>query len=377
MPRYEKGRDYQVGDYWLSKRGNSPAWCRTWFDPNTRQTCRVSLGTTDIEQAKQALTDWFVVNQRRERELPAGVSLAEVVARYWEHHGQHVASSQRTRIALNYWLDFFGDATVAELSSVPSQERFHQWLLDKGMKAASVKRTLTAGRAAVNYAWKRGEITSAPFIQMVVSRHEEESAPPRGRPMEMAEIARLIEATGNRHMRHFVAMMLATAARPEAIKELTLDRCKVEDRLIILNPAGRKQTTKYRPTVRMPESIVPLLQRLHAEPETAYVVGYGEQSVKSIKTAWRAARKRAGLDTEVNPYSLRHTMARWLRKQGVPAWEVSAQLGHKRQELSITEVYAPYDPTYLSNAVRAIDLFFAQLRASCVLVDELLRPLTH
>lgn len=92
--------------------------------------------------------------------------------------------------------------------------------------------------------------------------------------------------------------------------------------------------------------------------------------VKSLRSAWRGARRRAGLDDRVNPYSLRHTMARWLRKEGVPAWEVSAQLGHKRPDLSITEIYAPHDPTYLDNAVRAIDSFFADLRANCVLVEE-------
>jgi len=57
----------------------------------------------------------------------------------------------------------------------------------------------------------------------------------------------------------------------------------------------------------------------------------------------------------VNPYSLRHTVARWLRKEGVPAWEVAAQLGHKRLEFSNTEIYAPFDPSYLNQAVAGID----------------------
>ena len=46
------------------------------------------------------------------------------------------------------------------------------------------------------------------------------------------------------------------------------------------------------------------------------------------------------------------------------AWEVSAQLGHKKQELSITEIYAPFDPSYLSNAVEAIDAFLVELLVS-------------
>lgn len=66
----------------------------------------------------------------------------------------------------------------------------------------------------------------------------------------------------------------------------------------------------------------------------------------------------------MNPYSLRHTVARHLRASGVPAWEVSAQLGHKRKDLSITEIYAPFDPSYLSNAVAAIDLYLKDVLVS-------------
>ena len=69
-------------------------------------------------------------------------------------------------------------------------------------------------------------------------------------------------------------------------------------------------------------------------------------------------REAAGLDGDVNPYSIRHTVARWMRQNGVPAWEVAAQLGHKSRDYRTTELYAAFDPSYLSNAVRAIDRLF-------------------
>ena len=81
-------------------------------------------------------------------------------------------------------------------------------------------------------------------------------------------------------------------------------------------------------------------------------------------------RAAAGLDEEVNPYSIRHTVARWMRQNGVPAWEVAAQLGHKSRDYRTTELYAAFDPAYLENAVRAIDLLFDRLRANFAPVDE-------
>jgi len=57
-------------------------------------------------------------------------------------------------------------------------------------------------------------------------------------------------------------------------------------------------------------------------------------------------------------------MARYLRIQSVPPWEVSAQLGHKMPGLSTTERYAPFDPAYLVNAIQAIDDYLEKLRDS-------------
>lgn len=370
MARYTK-RVYQIGEYWLSKRGNSPAWCRTWFDDRTRQTRRVSVGTTHLEEAKKLLADWFVVNHTPESNTPSDHPLSQVIARYWEQHGQHLASAERTRISLGYWLEFFGERSIAEVADADLQRRFHTWLSEKGMKGSSVTLVLGAGRAAINYAWKSGEIASAPFVLPFANKGHE-AAPPKGRPLEPDEVVALYESTSNSNLTTFIILMLATAGRPEAILNLTRDRCDVAERLIKQNDDGRPQTKKYRPTVRMPESIVAFIEKFPAESAPCYLVGHGTTPLKGVRTSWRNARARAGLGKDVNPYSLRHTIARWLRKQGVPAWEVSAQLGHKRQELSITEIYAPYDPSYLSEATQAIDSFFAELRAKSVLFDETL-----
>lgn len=370
MARYGK-RDFQLDEFYLSQRKNSPAWCRTWYDNGSRQTKRESLGTEDYEEAKKRLTEWFVLNQTKPEQELGDTLIAAVINRYWEQHGKTLASEERTRYSLKYWLEFFGEKTVEEAGSAQEQEAFRAFLFSKGKKPSSVSRVLSAGRAAINRAWKRGEIKAAPFIPDVPKKGRDESQP-RGRPLEVAEMAALLDATRHPHLQRFMLFMIAAAARPDAIRDLTIGRCDLDSRLIILNPDGRKQTSKFRPTVRMPESIVPLVETLKAKGPDFYIVGFGNKPVASVKSGWRTARAKAGLDDQVNPYSIRHTMARWMRKEGVPAWEVSAQLGHKRQEMSITEVYAPYDPAYLEAAQRAIDSFFAQLRAKSVLAGKML-----
>jgi integrase len=76
--------------------------------------------------------------------------------------------------------------------------------------------------------------------------------------------------------------------------------------------------------VKMPEMLATVL----AGAPSGRLVTFQGRPVKKINKAWRGMRRAAGLDEDVNPYSIRHTMARWVRQNGVPVWEVAAQLGH-------------------------------------------------
>jgi hypothetical protein len=49
---------------------------------------------------------------------------------------------------------------------------------------------------------------------------------------------------------------------------------------------------------------------------------------------------------------------------------VAAQLGHKSRDYRTTDLYAAFDPAYLQNAVRAIDMLFERIRASFAPADE-------
>lgn len=82
-----------------------------------------------------------------------------------------------------------------------------------------------------------------------------------------------------------------------------------------------------------------------------------------VKSSWETARQ--GLAEDANPYSLRHTVARWLRAESVPVWEVAALLGHKMPGHSVTELYAAADPQHMMATKEALNRL---LRAVCVLV---------
>ena len=59
------------------------------------------------------------------------------------------------------------------------------------------------------------------------------------------------------------------------------------------------------------------------------MVHFRGKRVRSIKTGWRNARASIGLGEACNPYSLRHSVGKWLRSESVPPWEVAGLMGHK------------------------------------------------
>lgn len=86
----------RIGEYWLSERLGRPSWYRTWFDHETRQTKRSSLGTGDLREAEMRLAEWVATNGRMRDELVTETLLETVLHRYWERHACHVASARKS-----------------------------------------------------------------------------------------------------------------------------------------------------------------------------------------------------------------------------------------------------------------------------------------
>ena len=345
---------YRLGEVWIGRRGRSDNLYRYWWDAEKKVTRRASLGTSDLEEAKLALKDWYAKNHLAEDQKLEAIVLATVIRCYYEEHAMHIASHEAARIALTLWLDFFGEASVDEATKPKNIDKFVKWL-DNGKRSPNyINRVLSSGRAAINRAWKQGMITHAPYIKEVKVGH----VPPKGRPLSMDEMRALYHLADKDYLKRFILWMVGTAARPDAIVELHHTQIDVEHQLVMLNPPGREQTKKYRPTVKLPPTL-----RDHIG-DGPWLIMFKGKRIQEVKAAWRRTRAACGLDAAVQPYSIRHTMARHMRASSVPAWEVSAQLGHKQPGMSITEVYAPFDPTYLATSSHVLDNYLKELLIS-------------
>ncbi len=342
---------YRVGEYWIAARSGTPNYYRVWWDRNAGRIRRTSLGTSDFAEAKRVLKDWFAQEHIPENEPLNAIPLATVIRIYYEEHAMDLPSHEAARIELTKWLDHFGEQSVAEATAPKALDAFIQTLLASGKSPNYVNRILSSGRAAINRAYKKGMIISAPFIPTTPLGDVQ----PKGRPLSLDEVRGLYHSTTHDYLRRFILWMVGTVARPDAILELSLDQIDLEYGLVRLNPKGRRQTKKYRPTVKLPETL-----RDHMG-EGPFLLMNGDKPRLDVKYAWRKVRDTLAFDDDVVPYSIRHSLARHLRASGVDAWQVAAQLGHKQSGVSTTEIYAPFDPTYLADSVRVLDNYLKQL----------------
>lgn len=278
---------------------------------------------------------------------------------YYNGHAKTIPSAEQARIACALWQDHFAGEPIAALT-VPRQERFVDALRARGYSEGYVSRTLSVGRAALNRMHKRGETASAPFIIDVQTQDDRAAAAPKGRPLAITEMAALFDAVKSDHMFKFLLIAATTLQRPDAVLDLTRFQIDRAHGVIDFNPPGRRQTKKRRAVVRIPAVLEAWLDH---GATGAHLVAYHGRAIASVKTAWRELRAAAGLDARVNPYSLRHTMGRELRRRRVPADQISILLGHRPVDVKRTDlVYSPFDPDYLTDAATAIDGYFRELQ---------------
>lgn len=229
----------------------------------------------------------------------------------------------------------------------------------KGVKGESVQRNLDDIRAALNHAANAARIPYAPKVPSVPT---EDRSPARDVRVTMEQLGAMVgfaasdtQTAGepipaDRYYGYWLALMIATACRPEAALKFD-PRTQWQGDLIDLHPKGAKRTKKRNPVV---PTIGPF------RPALAAWRGENAISVLSRRTQWRTMRRALELPQDVIPKTIRHTIATEMRRRGVPGEQVSGILGHSAMNRT-TEVYAKYDPAYLKEAKAALTTIFEEV----------------
>jgi integrase len=353
---------YKVGEYYLTKN-RAGRWCRSWYDQSAQQTKSSSLGTTSFEAAKQKLDAWFIENHKPV--LDDDLELARCFLEYNQQHASYLKRSKAEASNMVFWLEYFPEKLIREIR--PAQQReFIKYLVDQGYSENTIKGIFKTGSAAINFAWRNDMLLQqlpllSPTKELSKYTFAEKK---RWRALELSEIASMIEHSTSDYLIRYIILMIGCTCRPAAAIELEGNQVDLQAGTINLLKKGTKQNNKYRPTIKLPGFI----RLMYHDENICYerpITLSSSRQVDTLRKAWAGAKRRGKLDALVVPVSIRHTMAKWLRQSGVEPWQVSAQMGHSRQGSAITEIYAPSDPSYLSDSIAAIEEYFDLLQAEC------------
>ncbi|MBK1640234.1 hypothetical protein CKO24_14430 [Rhodothalassium salexigens DSM 2132] len=299
-----------------------------------------ALGTDDYTVAKaRAPQRW------KEIQKPKSGLVAALYQAYLEELEERGKSSSRQRDAWKRLAPVFApleptDVTRKVCHAYVEQRR------DGGASRATIHTELLYLRAALRSAERAGLLTKAPHITLP------DRGAPASRHLTRDQFRLLLDGCCAPHIRLYMQIAIATAARPSAILDLQWDQVDFELKRIDLNPPGRAQTSKRRPIVPINDKLLGVLWEARQGAISAYVIEYGGGRVQSIKSAFASASARSGV--KATPYSLRHTAAVWMAEAGVRMSVISQYMGHT--STSVTErTYARYSPDYLQDAAAALD----------------------
>lgn len=213
----------------------------------------------------------------------------------------------------------------------------------------TVNRELVVLRAAFNFAEKCGRVLDTPHVQLLPE------PPPRDQAITARDCRRLLAACRKPHLRLFVLMALHTLQRTSTLLSLRVEQVDLVRSRIDFHPPGKPRTVKRPPVVPITRTLWPELAKAVRESQSGYVIEFDGKPVKSVRTAFRTAARKARLKG-VAPIDLRHSGATLLAAAGVSMHQIAGMLGHSH--LRTTERYAKHRPDYLQQAAETLDELF-------------------
>jgi integrase len=140
-------------------------------------------------------------------------------------------------------------------------------------------------------------------------------------------------------LRDMIAVAIGTGLRLDEMLHLAWDDVDLETRLITVQ-RGRQGTVKGGRIRHVPilDSVLPVFRQRALQRAGAMFVfpgqGGGVRSKTPVQTAYKAALKRAGLDTRLRWHDLRHTCASWWVLGGGDIFRLSRMLGHASVQIT-------------------------------------------
>lgn len=385
MPRPKSAKPlYTRGPYELHRRAGRENLEIVWYDASARRQRSRSAGSGDVREAKEALDRLYLQRER-------GQSVCPTCNRPWE--------DQRSFLLVQSMMDYSASrqsrpshpAILASLGHVHAYleatgqtaigcegvdrewiEAFWEWAMDvpvispagheRERAPATVNNSVLYLAAAVNFSHRRRDTLYPAAFK--AKKPEDVNRTPTYR-VGVGGLARMFGYAmkypeKRRALLNFLRASVVTLIRPEHAHHLDVSPAAgmwhSDGPSFNLLPRGQEQTKKRRPIVPVARQAVDWLNG-----ETGQLV-----PINSITSSWTRMQAALGLPGEgqAGPKLVRRSMASLVRsridRRDQP--ELEMFMGH-RASSATTDLYAPFDPEYLSRARAAIESIIDDIEA--------------
>lgn len=138
---------------------------------------------------------------------------------------------------------------------------------------------------------------------------------------------------------------------------ITWDDVRLESRTILIRSAKKGGLT-FREIPIIDDAFLGQLALWRNQDQgDGYVIHYKRKPIKSIKTAWKAAKRRAGVTRRLRMYDCRHAFASELLAKGGDLKAVSEMLGHSDVSMT-TKIYQHTSRALLEKTIKNMPSLF-------------------
>ena len=322
------------------RKGRASPYQVYWNNPFNKKRESASFSTLAEARKHDSLVQHRLEFEResfRPEEDPCsatGGTVREVV-------GLYLASKKFTDKNLRTTLEHAKHVHLAfgnrEVSSLEKKDfvKFINEESTRGVKTTTSHRRLSILRAALSWATESELIEKNPMQGMKLPHGQHEKiAPPT-----LAEASAILSAAkGHLYRAIMLGIFLGVRIGPTELFSLKWQDVDFSRKTIRVWSAAKNHSRPYRD--------VPLRGNLLSEMKEwakkdndkglDYIITYKQKPIDSMKSAWRDAKKAAGITRRIRPYDLRHAFATYALDNAADLKAVADIMGHSNPNMILT-----------------------------------------
>lgn len=311
------------------RKGRAKPWQVYWNNPITGRRESASFETRQEAEKHDSLVK-HRLRFERESFVETETGGSETLS-FESLYLEYLKEKQFDRKSLLWQMDCirpalkkFGTKAVEEIKRDEISEVMED-MKRTGVKPVTVKKRMSALKTVFRWIDGNGYGPMPDFPRLPSGQYE------KFIPPSQEEVAAIMAAAQDHIVRAVVlGAQLGVRVGPCELLRLTWDDVDMESRVLRVHGAKKNLNAPWR-EVPIRTSLVPVFTQWRDEDLRAgisYIIHYKGRPIQSIKTAWRAALRRAGITRKIRPYDLRHAFGTEMVAAGVDVGTVAKLMGH-------------------------------------------------